>query len=360
MTATAPLLSRYADAREAFLETCARAGCTPESFLHPERGPEGETLALDLAVLGDPDADAGVLVVSGTHGVEGIAGSALQRRWLAEGEPVLPEACCVVVAHAINPWGFAHKRRVDSGNVDVNRNFVDWAEAPPANPAYGELAALVVPPQWDDATQQRTTATLLERAGRMGIDAFQSAVTRGQYEHPEGLYFGGTGPSWTHERIEWLCRERLTRFRRLAVIDLHTGLGPWSHGELILSASKESPLYPRGMAMFGEVCSQHDGDSVSTHLDGEWVVRMHDWLPDTIATPVALEFGTVEPVTVLQALRADAWLHAYGDPGGREAAPIKRELLRVFCDEDPKWLDALWLRFHEVLGQALVGVRAGA
>src|SRR3954447_1422406 len=74
-----PLSPTYATARAAFLAAADAAGATIESTPHPRLGVEGEPLAVDVASLGPADADDVVLVVSGTHGVEGYAGSALQR-----------------------------------------------------------------------------------------------------------------------------------------------------------------------------------------------------------------------------------------------------------------------------------------
>ena len=64
------------------------------------------------------------------------------------------------IVHALNPVGFSWVRRVNEDNVDLNRNFVDWT-SPPRNDAYADIADLLVPAEWDDATQEATTAALL-------------------------------------------------------------------------------------------------------------------------------------------------------------------------------------------------------
>ena len=58
---------------------------------------DGGALALDVATLGEPDAPAVLLIVSGTHGVEGFTGSALQYHWLDSlGPGGIPEGLRVV------------------------------------------------------------------------------------------------------------------------------------------------------------------------------------------------------------------------------------------------------------------------
>ncbi|RLE20250.1 MAG: DUF2817 domain-containing protein, partial [Actinobacteria bacterium] len=68
----------YEDARRQFLEAATAAGATLTSRAHPRTGPTGEELAIDVAELGDTAATSTLVIVSGTHGVEGFTGSALQ------------------------------------------------------------------------------------------------------------------------------------------------------------------------------------------------------------------------------------------------------------------------------------------
>ena len=65
------------------------------------------------------------------------------------------------------------------------------------------------------------------------------------------------------------------------------------------------------------------------------------------------KFGTVDPITVLQALRADAWLHGFGDPRGADSPAVRAQVRAAFADDDPAWLAAVWTRFAEVMGRAL-------
>ena len=100
-----------------------------------------------------------------------------------------------------------------------------------------------------------------------------------------------------------------------------------------------------------------DGESVSAELVGDWLARVDDWLAPAEVTAAALEYGTVDTISVLQALRADAWLHAHGEPTGDEAVPVRAAVRAAFADDDPAWIAALWPRFAEVFAAALAGVR---
>ncbi|MES2533677.1 MAG: DUF2817 domain-containing protein, partial [Pseudomonadota bacterium] len=61
----------YAEARQKFLDAAALRGVAVESFVHPQKGAQGETLATDVALVGAPDAEKLLLVSSATHGPEG-------------------------------------------------------------------------------------------------------------------------------------------------------------------------------------------------------------------------------------------------------------------------------------------------
>ena len=60
---------------------------------------------------------------------------------------------------------------------------------------------------------------------------------------------------------------------------------------------------------------------------------------------------TVPDMLVLQALRADNWLHAYGNPDGPEATAISQQITNAFYLDDDVWRGM-------ILGQALATSRA--
>ncbi len=352
------LAADYQSARAGFLEQAAASAAIVRTIAHPATGPEGGALATDVAIFGDPEAPNRLLCISGTHGVEGFAGSMCQTHWLRGGvEP--PPGLAVVIVHAINPYGFAWIRRVNEDNVDLNRNCVDFAATLPANPGYDELAEVIVPPTWDAATQHATTATLLEYAGVHGLDALQAAVSVGQYRHPAGLFFGGRRAVWSQETLRSVVTETLADATRVAVIDLHTGLGPFGHGELI-GGHPDAAARAHLAACFDDVMIPADGTSVSADVQGDILDGIARWLPGVAVAGAALEWGTVDIVEVLQALRADAWLHGYDDPVGAAAGPIKDAIRAAFAPDDPRWADLVIESFERVRDRAMAGLLDGA
>ena len=346
------LSASYTDSRRRFLDSAQAAGVEVVSHRHPLQGIDGEELAIDVATAGPADAASVLAIVSGTHGVEGFTGSALQHDWLTRLAASRPSDLRVVLIHALNPYGFAWVRRVNEDNVDVNRNFIDWSQPPSANEDYGGLAQLLVPERWDDDTQQSTTLQLLAYAEEVGFARLQEVVSGGQYTHPTGVFYGGDGPVWSHRWLVEHLAGLVGPAKRLGLIDVHTGLGPWGHGELISHEAGDTPGYRRGTAWWGEVRSMVDGESVSAQLSGDWLGALERLLPDVEVTAAALEFGTVDVVSVLQALRADAVLHAHGDPRGVDADAVRSQVRAAFADDDPAWFDAVVSRFDDVVAAA--------
>lgn len=77
-------------------------------------GKVGEALALDVAHLVNRNADRQLLIISGTHGLEGYGGSANRAGWLlsSEGKPA-PRDVGVLLMHGLNTCGFSHGSRTN-------------------------------------------------------------------------------------------------------------------------------------------------------------------------------------------------------------------------------------------------------
>ena len=73
-----PFAETYAEAREKFLGHAALAGLSIQTYEHPLRGREAETLAMDVALQGPANGREMLVISSGCHGIEGFCGSAIQ------------------------------------------------------------------------------------------------------------------------------------------------------------------------------------------------------------------------------------------------------------------------------------------
>ena len=218
--------SDYQEARFKFLAAAHSAGAKLESHQHPLSGPDGTALFMDVAELGPAEARSVLVIGSGTHGVEGFAGSALQTGLLQEGFAVnLPPDVRVIMIHAINPYGFAFLRRFNEDNVDVNRNFVDHGGPYPVNDGYDQLADVLYPDAltfWQDIKAGMRLAWYYIRHGMGNL---RKAVSGGQFNYPEGLFYGGQTPAWSNLEVEKIAHHHMRMAQTVVFLDLHTGLG---------------------------------------------------------------------------------------------------------------------------------------
>ncbi len=343
----------YTEAREKFIAAAHDAGSAVETFAHTERGPDGGDLSTDIAWVGPANAARVLVTISGTHGVEGFFGSATQIEWLrrAKAAPPPKEAAALHV-HALNPYGFAWLRRTNEHNIDVNRNWIDFDRALPDNPLYEELSDDLCPADWSAEAQARTGARLGAWIQRHGVPAFQYAVSSGQWRHPAGLFYGGAAPSWSRGTLTRILESKLGGATRINIIDFHTGLGPFGYAEPIIGLPPADPGYARTRAWIGAAAkSLYGGGSISAQINGDGMSVMAALLPHAIVDVVALECGIRPIAEVALALRADAWLHAHGDPRAHAAKPIKSMLRASFHCDEPLWQGM-------ALGQGLAACQA--
>ena len=352
----------YARARVQFLEGAAALGLAIESHPHPLPGREGEALAMDVARDGPADAERLLIVSSACHGVEGFCGSGVQVFALHDEEwrdKARAQGVAVLYVHALNPHGFSHLRRATHENVDLNRNFQDFGQPLPVNEAYRELAPLLLPEAWPPGPENQRA--LAAYAARHGEAALQAAITRGQHEFPQGLFFGGTAPTWSNQTLRAVLRQHGRRAARIAWIDLHTGLGPNGLGERIYTGAHEPAAIARARAWWAgggatPVTSIYDGSSSSAFLTGLMWNGLVQECPQAEYTGIALEYGTVPLPDMLHALRADHWLHLHPGAPAALAAQIRQQVRDAFYTDTDAWKGQVVSQARQAMFQAVDGL----
>lgn len=355
MTVEAFFSQTYDEARGKFLAAAQTRGLRIERHLHPDVvGPSGEQLSIDTALLAPAQAQTLLIVTSGVHGVEGFCGSGCQTGLLQDDELFARLAAAnvaLLLVHAVNPYGFAHLRRVNEDNVDLNRNSVDFAEAASANPAYLEVDPLLLPRTWPPS--QADQAALQHYMVTRGEKALQDAATSGQYRVPDGMFYGGSAPCWSTLQMRGIVSRHAAGMSRLVWIDLHTGLGHYGHGEKIFNSPDPAEL-ERAMRTWGaDVRPIAAAGSVSSVVKGDLVGIAYELLPGIEKTCVTLEFGTLAPLAVLQALRADHWLHRHPEQGAAQRAGIRQALRDAFYCDVPEWKGMVYAQTRMAVLQAL-------
>lgn len=348
----------YATARGQLLSLVERAAFTQaqhKAYLCPGTTPNGERLVTDTIWLGNAYATKVLVLLTGTHGVEGFVGSAVALDHIglmASGQVEIASDTAVLVAHALTPWGYAWLRRCDEDGVDLNRNAVDFSKPLPENLGYELLRTDLFS---DDKAQRQTHCTEFEQ--QHGRSALEIAISGGQYSDPTGPFYGGTRPAHGRLVTEDLIQHYQLHTRDLAVIDLHSGLGPYGYGEIICDHHPSSPGTRIAQAWYGEsVTLPALGTSSSVPKSGLMDYAWHDIMNER-SCHVTLEFGTYSTDQLFEVLLRDHQLWAQQDN------PAKRlkhcSLMRQhFCPDDEGWKALVLFRARQVIAQALKGLAA--
>lgn len=298
-------------------------------------------------MLGKEDAQTILIVQSGTHGVEGYCGSAIQAAFLETiGYRTVARNTAIILVHGINPFGFSWCYRSDENNVDLNRNFIDFSDAgQKQNHIFPELAPCLIPVEWTDNILAEANAGLDELRRQYGHDVVSRALRQGQYSYPENLFYGGSGPSWSRHTVERIVREFLVDAGKILFLDIHSGLGDYGQAVLLSVEPDTSNKFKRLKNVFGAlVRSTCDPKSGAANANGNIIRGYAEQLPGSMLLGAGVEFGTYDQVRVQDALRADTWLRFNGHArklSRHRQRKIKREILEVFCPKDPSWRDAV-------------------
>jgi len=319
----------------------ARIECLPIAT----KGPNGESLSIDIAWIGPRSPRSALIHSSGLHGVEGFAGSAVQLQ-LLDHPPVLPPDTALVLVHILNPFGMSWLRRVNSNNVDLNRNCLEGQEYQGAPEAYGALDSLLNPKSApsNDHFVLRAIWPIL----RFGMSALKQAIAGGQYDYPNGLFFGGKQLQQEMTEYRRFLATALTSVERVIAIDVHTGLGKRAEDTLLVDARH----YEARRRQFGDrvrPLNPERGPAYRVRGDLQWMINGVFSRADV--SFVGQEFGTYSPIQVVGALRQENRWHHYGD--GTLDHPTKRHLREMFCPDDPHWRNAVLTRGRDLISQAM-------
>jgi octopine/nopaline transport system ATP-binding protein len=193
----------YHEDRQQFLDSIRRARgwffLPPR--LCPAKGPKGDDLFMDTTYLGAmsetrPEVERVLVILVGTHGVEGPLGSYTVQSCIDDGtfeRLCLQNNIGVLIIHAVNPYGWAYGRRVNEDNVDLNRN--GGPEYRTAD-RYEEFPEVLMHSGWGPDIPPRCSLDALKAAlqNPHGGEIFSAGVA-GQHRFPEAIFYGGTGPS---------------------------------------------------------------------------------------------------------------------------------------------------------------------
>ncbi len=296
-----------------------------------------------------------LVLTSGIHGIEAFAGSAIQRMVL---EKMLPgmdlDSTGLLVIHGINPFGFKYLRRVTENNVDLNRNFsVDSGLFAVKNPGYMRLRGFLNPRKKVSMFSPavvffplRAAYIIMKnyRIMRHTRQSLRQAIMQGQYEFPEGIYYGGREFEPQVEAIKSLFVRLTASYRDILFIDLHTGFG--RRGKLhFFPGPVKDPEMRKAIEHIFKGNTIDWGDSSDFYItSGDFSECMADLVPaGKRYIPMVFEFGTKDSQTTRGSIRSiqttilENQAFHHGCASGRDCATVREMFMEMYCPSSPGW-----------------------
>jgi predicted deacylase len=339
LEATRYYSSDYFSARQRFLAASTSRGFEHHALQIHAPSPNSEPLTIDVTVAGAAKPTTALVLSSGVHGVEGLFGSAVQLAFMEQlpsrWEP--PAGAAVVFIHAINPFGFAWRRRFNEDNVDLNRNFLlpdeQFSGSPPLSATFRDAMKPARP---------RTrfgfwTARMAMLALKHGVQSFWQTLPVGQYDFPDWLYYGGGGPTQSSQALECFLPMLLDEADEVVHLDFHTGLGRWSECELLVSESEGPDNCKWWLEHFdGDMVRKLKSSTKAYEVRGGFGPWLRALFPDCKYRYSTAEFGTYSPMRVIGALADE--LRWRGEIGTHSAnLPSRRRLADTFVPPSRSW-----------------------
>jgi hypothetical protein len=296
------------------------------------------------------------ILISGTHGLEGYAGSGIQQLFMQEYLNHIDRTeTGFLLIHSLNPFGFKYHRRGTENGVNLNRNcsvYPSFFQA--SNGKSIEFTNRFIPSQAVDSE----TSYMLKRMEPKGegiefagvsLDEFVKVVGLGQFQDSKGLEFGGKAPEVQIGLLINLLQKLIPQYHDVIQMDLHTGLG--DRGRLhLLSDGEGDGLHPE---LFSELLQPELDSGVyaftDSHDPGFYKTRgaTNNLVAELIGTDqracaLTLEFGTLGHDLEAQLEALNSWMleHQgawYGYANKDLEAKVKQRYLERFFPSDSKW-----------------------
>lgn len=349
----------YFASRAAFVEQAQACGAHTESHSIKALGPTGEALSVDVASLISDQDEHRIILISGVHGVEGFIGGFLQLhalQALANKGPA--KRTGVIMIHAANPWGFAHLRRVDENNIDVNRNFIDFENSQPSShPNYRTLNSVInpkTPPTALSEIKYHFSASKLI-AKNFGIKKLVEPIAQGQYDYPKGLFYGGKQVSASRALLETLIRQHIKDTPQVTLLDVHSGLGPSATPTLISNSNMATKLSEPSWLKnhYRQPVISDQAKDNPYHAQGPLSGWCKQLLSDKHYLYLCVEIGTVKPLTLFSALRRENQAYHWATPTSKAYIETKQKLKDVFAPQSAQWRNDALAQAMQVFDRTL-------
>ena len=293
-----------------------------------------------------------IVLTTGVHGMEGYIGATMLDVFFNEIYPNLDTADTgVLVVANVNPYGMKHYRRYNENNVDLNRNFiVDWDTFDlSSNKEYPKVDTFLGPTGKIGNGLWHEVGFYL-RLGKTaitdGADTISDALLTGQYEYPQGVYYGGNGDEASTVYLKDVFSRCLdSDYKNIVHIDLHSGYGP-RYNMVIFNSVYETMNEAQSREAFGyDHIIAYDSESfyATTGDTTDFFYRLAEQKQtsaDLYST--CFEFGTIgdaffDTILSLKYTIDENQNHWYPTDNATSAEIIRQNYLELYYPTETAW-----------------------
>ena len=293
-----------------------------------------------------------VVLTTGVHGIEGYIGSVMLDVFFREVYPTLDrETTGILVVANVNPYGMKYMRRYNENNVDLNRNFIlDWSDFDlSSNQEYPKVDKFLGPTGkignalWHEVGFY---LSLGKTAITDGADTISDALLTGQYEYPQGVYYGGTEDQASTVFLKDVFGQCLdSAYANIVHIDIHSGYGP-RYNMVIFNSVFETMTEAESREAFGyDYIIAHDSESfyATTGDTTDFFYRLHQQkASDTALFSTCFEFGTIgddffDTILSLKYTVDENRNHWYPTDNAISAEIVRQNYLELFYPTETAW-----------------------
>ncbi len=267
-------------------------------------------LVMDLCYI-PPQQDTNRLfvLISGTHGIEGYTGSAIQQMFMKEFlDSEIVEDMGILLIHSFNPYGQKYYRKATEFNVDLNRNCgLDKSLFENKNPGFGDIYDMLCPGGKVNKNSLRNRFFYLVAIYNIlkeSMATLRQAALQGQWEFPEGFYYGGDDFTPQTVALQSIFPEVFEPYGLIFAIDLHTAYGEWAKLHLFPNPEKDEEIKSLTESLFeGHHIDWGDTEDFYTIVgDLSGFIKMIK--PDAITLCMPFEFGTMNSQETIGSLQS--------------------------------------------------------
>ncbi len=314
---------------------------------------ETESLYIDNIYLPSKGEKTNLIVLTtGVHGIEGYIGATMIEVFLMDILPYInTENTGVLIVANVNPYGMKNYRRYNENNVDLNRNFIEnWDDFDrSSNKEYPKVESFLQPTGkmgnafWHEVGFY---AKLAKEAIFTGADTISDALLTGQYEYPEGVYYGGDGDEISTTYLKGVFSDCLDgEYENIVHIDVHSGYGP-RYNMVIFNSVQDPTTEAEAIDMYGYnyIIAQDSEEFYITFGDTtDYFYRLaKSKNSDKELLSTCFEFGTVgdgffDSILSLKYTVDENRQHWYPTDNAITAEMVRQNYMELFYPTEKEW-----------------------